>query len=703
VRGIAIAFLVGLLSTPSLPTLVEPTDAAPIAGVRVPHPGIWIRGDAMFRLGPAVGVLNPLAVGDAADPFVIAGWDITPFADVAGDAYPEVGGIRIAETRAHVVIRDNLLRGHRAPVAAELDPVGHIVAFDAAGISLLNATNVRVEGNDLHGNDVGILVRGGSGASLAGNHFEGNAVNVHVTDHAAPLLEANVVGGGQRGLHLERAPGAMVRGNTLDGIEVAIEVHSSPAARLEANHLRGAAVGIEVKASEGAILEDNRVEGATDGLAVQDSRGARLARNQVLGGQRAIVLDRTEAAVVEGNLVDGAAEGIHVGASPSARLEGNTAKGIAGSGIAVQASDDASLRGNLAEDGLGAGIVVQGGQRVVVEANEGHRNALDGIRVADAPDVLLQGNVATANQAHGLVVATSTGAVLRGGSTFGNGDSGVLLDRVDGGLVEDHLAVGNRLGAGVWVADGQGTVLQRIRGDTTNQAVHIQGGLGHVVRACSAHGNALAGFGARGGAGHRFEDNLATGGGHGVVLDGTQGAVVRSSTFDATGSGGILLLDATGALVEANTLRSVQGTGIAAHGGGGHTIARNDLRGGARGIGMDASPSTGAPSTANHVHSNVLDGNQEGIILDNGKDNVIYNNWVRSSVLNAHDVRKGENQWAISPRTDLGPNILGRPMWSGNWWSDYFGHDRDGDGRGDTQTPYNFNRGANPGDFSPLT
>lgn len=204
-----------------------------------PHPPIHIDGDEDFtQEGPSGdGTRTRLASGVTGgqgtpeDPYVIRGWCIA--APSASEATGHAG-ITLADTSAHVVVRDNIVVG---PPSTDRYTVGSV------GIWLDGAENVEVRGNQVQGQGgEGVLVSSGSGNAIVANF---------ITDNHGP------------GLHFDHAPGNVAEGNLIH--------------RNEGN-------GVAVQ-GEGNVLRDNSIQhNGLDGVHVYD-REVLITGNRVLANE----------------------------------------------------------------------------------------------------------------------------------------------------------------------------------------------------------------------------------------------------------------------------------------------------------------------------------------------------------------------------------------------------------------------------------
>ncbi|MGA1847971.1 MAG: NosD domain-containing protein [Thermoplasmatota archaeon] len=97
-------------------------------------------------------------------------------------------------------------------------------------------------------------------------------------------------------------------------------------------------------------------------------------------------------------------------------------------------------------------------------------------------------------------------------------------------------------------------------------------------------------------------------------------------------------------------------------------------------------------SSYNTIKDSFVHANKRGMYIRNTRKNTIYNNHFQNSI--DIDYTNTNDTWNY-PKIP-GPNIVGGPYISGNYWVHYSGIDTIGDGIGDTNIPYG------PGDNGPL-
>lgn len=338
--------------------------------------------DAVPRPGSGVVAGN----GTAGNPYVIEGWCIEPTpAEAATILQADEAGIRLEDTRAHVVIRNNTIQG-----TPDLRTLGE--EFDE-GVSLENARNVTLVHNTIEGHQVDAV------SVLDGSE------NVTVEDN---LLRNN----GDEGFEIKRSGPALVRDN-----------------RIEANGDDG---GFLLEATE-ATVEANRFAGNGDeGLDVNGSSDLEVRDNAFLDNQNTGVLlyDGTRDAVLAGNEIRGhefdgvlALEG-----SLGLRLDGNALEANGDDGFDVQRSPGAVIRDNRIASNGGDGGYLEEADSVTVEANTFEANDDEGLDVNGADDVDIRGNGFLANNNTGVLTYNqATGATITGNTMKGHGFDGALV------------------------------------------------------------------------------------------------------------------------------------------------------------------------------------------------------------------------------------------------------------------------------------
>lgn len=260
----------------------------------------------MFRLGAAVGVRNPTADGSADDPYIIEGWCILP----DDPAIPLVPDLLLNGTRAHVVIRDNLVSWTEDAPGIQLQDARNVTlrrnavrTNERIGIDIERSPGTVLANNTVSGNGLlGVLVRGSDGVVLADNTFRNNHFfgGVGVDDSTGVQVLGNTfVGNGVAGLNLFDAQETQLRDNRFRGesgsvAEDGIVIHADDVGDVRqdidaSNTVNGDPVryvtrdGVDVPAPAGQVI----VAGAAN-VTVDGSRNVTVAGNNITGNGRGV-------------------------------------------------------------------------------------------------------------------------------------------------------------------------------------------------------------------------------------------------------------------------------------------------------------------------------------------------------------------------------------------------------------------------------
>lgn len=239
-----------MLVTVAVPMTAIPSTSAQMSTSDdcTPHSRIRIVSDAMFKLGPAVGVVNPAAAGTADDPYVIEGWCIIPTApgtiEKRSQGAVADAAISIEGTSAHVVVRDNQIDPHRGAVDTAVDQgiagvesvVGDLAFLNnppvdqEVAVNLYRADNVRIENNVIDGNPATgtlgsakqvhtVAVDESTGVSIENNTITDNGYNGVgvVSSKDVAIANNTLTGNGQNAVYVFRSDGVSMTYNNLAG------------------------------------------------------------------------------------------------------------------------------------------------------------------------------------------------------------------------------------------------------------------------------------------------------------------------------------------------------------------------------------------------------------------------------------------------------------------------------------------------------
>jgi parallel beta-helix repeat protein len=459
----------------------------------IPHPPIRIEGDEMFRLGPAVGVVNPQAAGTQDDPFVIEGWCIKPVSDTVTVSDMESTAILIRDTSAHVVVRDNWVDG---------DAVSGV---QNVGVELLGADNVTIENNAIVNNFFwGVDVEASHDVVVANNTIQDNRLaGVVLSDSPQGTVVGNTIAPsslGGVGVALESSDAATIADNEfprdhwhpilLDSIFLLGSSHAT----IENNTF--AMGGVDIWGFQPADYEhDIPSSNEVDGKPVRYLRGSSDVELEGPAGQVILVntdkiridgLNLTKASVgiqtaytsnttITNTTLFANSQGIQMTEASSPRVANNTVHASYLAGITVAQAKAPTVTRNSVTHSGGDGIELIGARQGAVLENQVHESFF-GLEIEGGNDIEVRNNTATANF-YGAVLSKVGEARLTGNEIVdsdqlgadlhkaheaevsnntirASGADGVRVRQSQGVRVTDNAIRANQEGVFVWYAGG---------------------------------------------------------------------------------------------------------------------------------------------------------------------------------------------------------------------------------------------------------
>ena len=211
-----------------------------------------------------------------------------------------------------VVLRGLTVTGSGSDLAAE----------DSGIFVSARAVGAMIEDNRLHGNLIGVNLKGPKAAIVRRNHIEGRhdrqmserGNGVSIWNSPGSVVEDNVITYGRDGIFVITSRNNVLRNNRFRELRFAVHYMYADKGNVSGNASAGNHVGYALMYSAGLTVEGNRSEGDRDhGMLLNYTNGARIEGNAVvMGGEKCVFIYNSTKNIFRGNWFEGCQIGIHL-------------------------------------------------------------------------------------------------------------------------------------------------------------------------------------------------------------------------------------------------------------------------------------------------------------------------------------------------------------------------------------------------------
>lgn len=456
-RVLALALPLALLTLAAV-SLPAGSQASPLE--------IVANGDA--ALAELASSLGWQGTGTATDPYRIEDVELSGRSG---------GGISLAGTRAHVLIRN----------------VTVAVVSGGAGVALHDVRNVTLDSVTLDANGIGVSVASSADVMIRNSTIKANGVGVKLDDSTAVQVRDSRLSVNARDVSLRASSENVFRSNNLSiatgQVAFWLEDEASLANDVDASNVVNAnpvwwVSGVRATKAAPTVIEAPRVElkGVTNvgQIIVHEASHVRIVGGVVRDGLAAGVFvsasdnvtftglvaeantigveaHSSPDLVVEAATLGGNRVGVDASESPRLAIRNSTARGNAQAGILVQDAADVTLYAPRL-DGNGVGAALSRVTNASISLVVARENGGDALRLDDVVNVSVASSLLQGNGGFGVSATRGANVAVVDAMLFDNDGGGVKLASTRGGFLLRNNVTGGLVA--VRLVDSPGSLLR---------------------------------------------------------------------------------------------------------------------------------------------------------------------------------------------------------------------------------------------------